>query len=236
MDDINSTVFIVDDDQDLRESLEYLVGSVGIATRVYPSAVQFLAEFQTSQPGCLVCDVRMPDMSGLDLFEQLASLGSRMPVILMTAYADVPMAIRALENGAAEFIEKPFNAQVMLERIQRALAEDRQSREALAAWGDFAHRVEGLTDKEQETLQLLLEGAANKVMATRLGITERAVEQRRASVMKKLNVNSLAELIRQFTQFEILFSRNGDGAGSGPPGRSNRIAPFSNRIPHRRLR
>lgn len=210
MDEPAPTVFIVDDDQDLRESLEYLMHTVGIPTKVYCSARQFLADLQPSVPGCLVCDVRMPEMSGLELFEQLIAMGSHMPVILMTAYADVPMAIRALENGAKEFIEKPFNAQVMLEKIQRSLAEDAERRRSLAAWEEFGQRVGDLTEKEMEILELLLDGAANKVMATRLGITERAIEARRASVMKKLNVNSLAELIRLFTEYEIL-CRNGVG-------------------------
>jgi FixJ family two-component response regulator len=199
------TVFIVDDDPDMRESLEYLMGSLAIPTKAYASAGDFLAEFQAWQPGCLVCDVRMPDMSGLDLFEHLAAMGSRLPVILMTAYADVPMAIRALQSGVVEFIEKPFNAHVMLERIQRALAQDREQRESIAAWEEFACGMADLTDKERETLDMLLEGAANKVMAARLDISERAVEMRRASVMKKLQVASLAELIRRVTQYELLF-------------------------------
>lgn len=205
MADTAPTVFIVDDDPDMRESLEYLLQSLGIVTKTYDSAGAFLAEFQSWQPGCLVCDVRMPDMSGLDLFEHLSRMGSHLPVILMTAFADVPMAIRALQSGAAEFIEKPFNAQVMLERIQRALAQDRERRASVSEWEEFACGMADLTDKERETLDMLLEGAANKVMAARLDISERAIEMRRASVMKKLQVNSLAELIRRVTQYELLF-------------------------------
>lgn len=201
------TVFIVDDDPDMRESLEFLLASLAIPTRTFGSANAFLAEFQSGQPGCLVCDVRMPDLSGLDLYERLRSMGSHLPVILMTAYADVPMAIRALQAGVVEFIEKPFNAHVMLERIQRALAQDRERRTSAAAWDEFACGIAQLTDKEKETLGLLLDGASNKVMAARLDISERAVEMRRASVMKKLQVNSLAELIRRVTQYEILFSQ-----------------------------
>lgn len=199
------TVFIVEDDPDMRESLVFLLKSLGITTKSYPSAGAFLSEFQTWQPGCLVCDVRMPDMSGLDLFEHLVAAGSRLPVILMTAYADVPMAIRALQAGAAEFIEKPFNAHQMLERIQRALAQDSERRASVSAWEEFACGMNELTEKERETLDMLLEGAANKVIAARLDISERAVEMRRASVMKKLQVTSLAELIRRVTQFQLLF-------------------------------
>lgn len=207
MDDLVPTVLIVDDDPDMRESLEFLLSSLGIATKTYSSATAFLENFEPWQPGCLVCDVRMPDMSGLELFERLTAMGSRLPVILMTAYADVPMAIRALQSGVVEFIEKPFNAQIMLERIQRALAQDRERRASVAAWEEFACGMAELTEKERETLGLLLQGAANKVMAARLDISERAVEMRRASVMKKLQVATLAELIRRVTQYELLFQQ-----------------------------
>ena len=203
------TVFIVADDLDRLESLEYLLKSLGIATKSYASATTFLKDFQPWRRGCLVCDVRMPDMSGLDLFEHLTSIGCHLPVIMMTAYADVPMAIRALKAGAAEFVEKPFNAHVMLERIQRALAQDSECRASAVAWQSFAMGMADLTDKEREALDMLLEGAANKVIAARLDISERAVEMRRASVMKKLQVSSLAELIRRVTQFQFLFPENG---------------------------
>ena len=199
------TAFIVDDDPEMRESLEFLIQSIGIATASFASAAEFLAEFQPSQSGCLICDVRMPEMSGLELFEALDRLGSRLPVILMTAYADVPMAIRALKSGVAEFIEKPFSAQVMLEAIQRALADDHGRRTSIKTWEDFAQRMENLTDKERVTLDQVLSGSPNKLIAARLEITERAVEVRRASIMKKLDVNSFADLIRQVTRYELLF-------------------------------
>lgn len=200
-----ATAFIVDDDPDMRASLEYLVQSVGIATVTYPSATDFLATFEPSQSGCLVCDVRMPEMTGLDLLEQIGRRGNLLPVILMTAFADVPMAIRALKLGAAEFIEKPFTAQLMLEAIQRALADDQGRRASLQVWEEFGQRMAQLTDKECQTLSLILSGAANKAIAARLQITERAIEVRRASIMKKLSVNSFAELIRLVTHYELLF-------------------------------
>jgi len=204
-----ATVFIVDDDTDMRDSLAYLLQSVGIASRAFSSANLFLNEFRTDQPGCLVCDVRMPDMSGLELYERIVTAGGQIPVIFMTAYADVPMAIRALRTGAVEFVEKPFNAQTMLERIQRALAEDRERRESAAHWRDVGVRMDSLTDKEREVLAMILEGAPNKAIAAKTEITERAVEMRRASVMRKLQVHSLAELIRLVTQFEMITdSRN----------------------------
>ena len=200
-----ATVFIIDDDSEMRASLEFLIQSIGIATNSFASAAEFLAEFQPSQHGSLICDVRMPGMSGLDLFEQLQRRGSRLPVILMTAYADVPMAIRALKLGVAEFIEKPFSAQVILDAIQRALAEDHNRRTSLEAWEDFSQRMGTLTDKERATLQLMLTGAPNKAVATRLDITERAIEVRRASIMRKLDVNTFAELVRQVTRYELHF-------------------------------
>ncbi|MES2794086.1 MAG: response regulator [Planctomycetota bacterium] len=198
-----SIIYVVDDDTDSRESLLYLLQTVGLPTRAYPSAIEFLRELDINQPGCLVCDVRMPGMSGLDLFEKLTASGSQLPVIFITAYADVPMAVRALKSGAVEFVEKPFHAQTMLERIQRALAEDRRRRAELAIWSEFSLRLESLTEKERETLTFVREGAPNKAIAMRLNITERAVEMRRASLMKKLHAHSLAELIRLVTQAEI---------------------------------
>lgn len=146
---------------------------------------------------------RMPGMSGLDLFESLTGAGSQLPVIFMTTYADGPMAVRALKSGATEFVEKPFHAQTMLERIQRALAADRQRRLEAAGWNEFQQRLASLTDKERETLTFVREGAPNKAIAMRLNITERAVEMRRASLMKKLDAHSLAELIRLVTETEL---------------------------------
>ena len=208
--DVPSTIFVVDDDADARESLVYLLQTVGLAARAFASAAEFLQAVDIHQPGCLVCDVRMPEMSGLDLFEQLTAAGSLLPVIFITAYADVPMAVRALKSGAAEFIEKPFNAQTMLERIQRALTEDRRRREQAAQLTEFRRRIDSLTDKERETLAFVREGAPNKAIAATLDITERAVEMRRASLMKKLQAHSVAELIRLVTEHEIISEHRND--------------------------
>ena len=203
MSDAQGTAFVVDNDADMRESLAYLLQSVGVATKTYASAREFLSSYQPDVPGCLVCDVRMPEVSGLDLVEQLRTAGCLLPVIFMSAHADVPMVIRAMKMGAAEFLEKPFNAQVMLERIQRALLDDRRRRAEAAEWNAFARRMAELSDKERETLTMILEGVPNKTMAARLEISERGVEMRRASLMRKLRANSLAELIRLVTQHEL---------------------------------
>lgn len=202
--DVPPTVFIVDDDPDMRHSIEFLMQSVRIATMSYASAAEFLADFHPSKSGCLICDVRMPEMSGLDLFEKLDRMGSRIPVILMTAYADVPMAIRALKLGVADFVEKPFSAQHMLEGVQRAITEDHVRRESLKSWQEFTLRMDSLTDKERATLEQIISGSPNKTIAAQLAITERAVEVRRASIMKKLDVNSTPELVRRVTRYQLL--------------------------------
>ena len=207
-----STVFVVDDDPATRESLEFLFGTLDIHSKIYASAHDFLADFRSSSPGCLVCDVRMPDMSGLELLDRLAAMGTQLPVILITAYADVPMAIREFQSGAADFVEKPFNAQVMLERVQRILAQDLERRASIAEWDEFSRRMASLTEKEREALTMLLDGQSNKFIASRLDISERAVEMRRASVMKTLQANSLVEMIRRVTQFEMLFPKRKPGA------------------------
>ena len=191
-----ATVHLVDDDAEMRDSLRWLLQSVGMNVELYASADEFLTRFQDSGPGALVLDVRMPGASGLDLFEQLRRRGCEMPVIFITAYADVPMAIRAMRSGAVEFVEKPFNRQVLLERVQRAIRQDTERRNRSARRALLEERFRDLTDKENEVLALVMQGLPNKAIAVRLGVTSRAVEMRRAGLMKKLGVTSLAELLR----------------------------------------
>jgi FixJ family two-component response regulator len=202
-DTLEPVVHVVDDDPDMRDSLTYLMQSVGLAVRTYDSAAEFLAEYRDQRPGCLLFDVRMPEISGLELYEQLLAQGVRLPVIFMTAFADVPMAVRALKSGAVEFIEKPFHMQSLLERVQRAIADDVARRAQGEQWDDFGRRLADLTSREREVLELVLTGVPNKAIANKLEITERTVELRRASVMKKLHVQSTIELIRLVTQYEI---------------------------------
>lgn len=196
-------VHIVDDDRDMRDSLAYLLRSVDLAVQVYATATEFLALYRPQQPGCLLFDVRMPDISGLELYERLVAQGVTVPVIFMTAYADVPMAVRALKSGAVEFLEKPFNRQMLLERVQRAIADDLARRQQGEQWDEFALRLSDLTERERNVLDLVLTGVPNKAIAAKLEITERTVELRRASLMKKLDVSSAVELIRLMTQFEM---------------------------------
>lgn len=192
----DATVYVVDDDPDMRDSLRWLLKTVGLRVEAFGSAEEFLGGFAPSGPGCLVLDVRMPGTSGLDLFEELARRGEGLPVIFITAYADVPMAIRAMKSGAVEFVEKPFNRQTLLEKIQRAVRQDVERHREHADREAIRARFLSLTDKEREVLEAILEGEPNKAVAARLNVSTRAVEMRRASLMKKLGVRSSMELVR----------------------------------------
>ncbi len=217
--DLAPVVHVVDDDPDMRDSLIFLMQSVNLATRVYASATEFLTLYRDDRPGCLLFDVRMPDISGLELYEQLLAQGVRLPVIFMTAFADVPMAVRALKSGAIEFLEKPFHLQSLLERVQKAIADDIARRATGEQWTEIGRRLAELTTREREVLEMVLTGIPNKTIASRLEITERTVELRRASVMKKLQVQSTVELIRMVTQYEGYVTQNrlpsGTGSGNG---------------------
>lgn len=203
------TVYIVDDDPDMRDSLRWLLKTVGLRTVAYASAEEFAREPREDGPACLVLDVRMPGPSGLDLFEKLCEGGATLPVLFITAHADVPMAVRAMKSGAVEFLEKPFNGQVLLEKIQHALRESAARLERRAAHDGLRARFAALTDKEREVLALIREGMANKEIATRLEITPRAVEMRRAGLMRKLGAESLPELLRLALSFEdVATARN----------------------------
>lgn len=191
-----SLVYIVDDDPDMRDSLRWLMKTVGIRAQTFASAAEFLRDFTPNGPGCVILDVRMPGTSGLDLFEELVARGEDMPVIFITAHADVPMAVRAMKSGAVEFVEKPFNRQTLLDKVQRAIKDDSERRSRMAARAGLSRRFQQLTDKEREVLELIKEGCPNKEIASRLQITPRAVELRRSSLMRKLGVRSLIELLR----------------------------------------
>jgi FixJ family two-component response regulator len=190
------TVYIVDDDPDMRDSLRWLVKTVGLRAVTCASAEEFLLGFQADGPACLVLDVRMPGTGGLNLFDNLLARGLRIPVLFITAHADVPMAVRAMKSGAVEFLEKPFNGQVLLEKIQRALRDDADRLARQRALDEFRARFGTLTGKEREVLAMIRDGRSNKEIAILLEITPRAVELRRASLMKKLGAGSLPELLR----------------------------------------
>ena len=196
------TVFVVDDDEAVRNSLRFLLKSVGLATRTLASAAEFLETYSPSQPGCLVLDVRMPGMSGLELQQQLNVRGAVIPVIVITGHGDIPMAVEAMQHGAFDFLQKPFRDQDLIDRIQRALAKDARNRSSLKEHDRIRQRFDSLTPREREVLTLMTRGKANKVMAAELGLSQRTVEIHRARVMEKSGAASLAQLVRMVMDLE----------------------------------
>ena len=195
-------VFIVDDDAAVRSSLRLLVKSVGLSAAVFTSAQEFLSSYDTRQPGCLVLDVRMPGMSGLELQQQLNLRGAVIPVIFITGHGDIPMAVEAMQHGAFDFLQKPFRDQELIDRIQRALEKDRENRAALGQRARIRERLDSLTPREREVLALVTSGKANKVMAADLGLSQRTVEIHRAHVMEKMAASSIAQLVRMVLDLE----------------------------------
>lgn len=191
-----ATVFIVDDDDAVRSSLRLLLKSVGLQATAFPSARDYLAAWDPDQPGCLVLDVRMPGMSGLELQEELNRRGAIVPVIFITGHGDIPMAVEAMQHGAFDFLQKPFRDQDLIDRIQKATERDAANRTQLREKEQIRARFDSLTPREREVLSLVTSGKANKVMAGDLGVSQRTVEIHRARVMEKMHAASLAQLVR----------------------------------------
>ena len=185
------TVFIVDDDAAVRDSIKELVESVGLRAQSYASGQAFLDDFQPQRAGCLVLDVRMAGMSGLQLQHKLGELGAGIPVIIITGHGDVPMAVRALQAGAADFIQKPYRDQLLLDSINKALAADMAARRSAAGMDKLAM----LSKRDREVFDKLLEGGSSKHIARDLGISPRTVEAHRRSLLHKLEVGSVKELM-----------------------------------------
>ena len=195
------TVFIVDDDAAVRDSIQELVESVGLHAQAYDSGQAFLDDFQQQRPGCLVLDVRMANMSGLALQEKLNGLDAGVPVIIITGHGDVPMAVRALQAGAADFIQKPYRDQLLLDSINNALAVDAAARRSSIGSDDLAKQLETLTKREREILDMLVDGKRSKDIARALGISPRTVEAHRQNTLRKMEVSSVKELIfKKFLQ------------------------------------
>jgi two-component system response regulator FixJ len=190
------TVFVVDDDQAMRTSLQWLIESTGMQVRTFESADAFLAAYYPGRSGCLLLDVRMPGMSGLELQGYLAREGYRLPVIMITGHGDVPMAVKAMKAGAVDFIEKPFHDEDLLRSIRNALDLDQRRRANQSARAEIATRLAELTPREHEVLAMVTDGKSNKEMAAALGVTPKTVEAHRARVMEKMRAESLAELVR----------------------------------------
>lgn len=197
-----TTVFIVDDDQEVRDALQLLMESVGLKVEAYSSAQGFLGQFDPDRPGCMILDVRMPGMSGLDLQAKLAQERLHPPIVIITGHGDVPMAVRAVQAGAVDFIQKPFNDQALLDCVHRALSRDAEQRGEASRLQDIQDRFDRLTPREQEVLHLVIAGKRNKVIAAELGISQSTVEAHRAKVMEKMEASTLSDLMRMVLALE----------------------------------
>ena len=192
--DLRPTVFVVDDDQAVRESTQRLMQSVDLAVEVYPDAVSFLEGYDPGRPGCLLLDIRMPGMSGLDLQERLVEHGVRIPVIVISAHGDVEQAVRAMKAGAVDFIKKPCQGPVLLERIREALVLDSRIRQIEAERAEIAARAARLTPRECEVASLLSAGDSPKQIALKLGLSRKTVDVHRGHIVMKMRADSLIEL------------------------------------------
>lgn len=190
------TVFVVDDDQAVRDALSLLLKAGGLRVETFPNAVSFLNANPGDRPGCVLLDVRMPGMSGLELQEHLTACGIRLPIIMITGHGDVAMAIRAMKAGALDFIEKPFNSQVLLKRVREAVELDARARRQQTQRASVAARLKLLSRRERQVLEGMLAGKYNKTIAVELGISLSTVEAHRKKVMEKLQAGSLSEVIR----------------------------------------
>ncbi len=190
------TVFIVDDDAAIRFAMQALMDSVNLNHEIFASADEFLEKTVEQRPGCLVLDIRMPGLGGLELQEELIRRGNTLPIIFITGHGDVPMAVEAMQKGAVDFIQKPFRDQELLDRIREALATDEERREEQQAHAEVAARLARLTNREREVFDLVVTGKPNKVIAYELGVSQRTVEIHRARVMEKMQARSLADLVK----------------------------------------
>ncbi len=195
--DDTTTVFVVDDDPEIRESLQWLLESAGIEVTAFGSPQSFLDACRQDMRGCLLLDLRMPDMNGLALQRELAARGIHLPTIILTAHADVPTAVEAMRAGAVDVIQKPFEDRLLLDRIHQALREDASARRREEEHAQVVERVASLTPREREVLERLADGATTKEVARILGISVRTAEVHRANVMRKMEAGSLAELVTQ---------------------------------------
>ena len=191
-----ATVFVVDDDPALRDSLRWLFASVKLSVETFASAREFLDAYRGDRPGCLVVDVRMPEMSGLDLQRELKARDAALPLIFITGHGDVPMAVSAMKDGAVDFVQKPFNDQLLLELVQKTVERGMAQARQRAAREDVHRRLEDLTPRERQVLKRIVAGEPNKAIATQLGLSEKTIEFHRANVMEKMHAKSLAELVK----------------------------------------
>jgi FixJ family two-component response regulator len=188
-------VYLVDDDEAVRDALGMLFKSIGLVHEAYASALDFLQRYDPGRHSCLIADIRMPGLSGLELQQRLNDQRAEIPVIFITGHGDVPMAVTAMKSGAADFIQKPFRDQDLIDRINKALARDGERRKGRAEEDDIRRRIALLTPRESEVMRRVVRGQANKVIAMDLGVSQRTVELHRARVMRKVRLRSVAELV-----------------------------------------
>jgi FixJ family two-component response regulator len=199
-----ATVFIVDDDAQVRESLKDLIRSVGLRVELFASAQEFLRGQHPDAPTCLVLDVRMPGLSGLDLQKQASEAGLEIPIIFITGHGDIPMTVRAMKAGAIEFLSKPFRDQDLLDAIQQALERSRNAREQQAVTKELRRRFASLTSRQREVMERVVAGLINKETGAELGISEKTVKIQRHQVMEKMGARSLPELVRMADSLGII--------------------------------
>ena len=196
MTDIQQTVYVVEDDEAVRDSLELLLKSDGKPVKTYESATAFLKDYSDKMAGCIVLDIRMPGMDGMELQKKLNEKHSILPIIFVTGHGDVPMAVDAMKEGAVDFIQKPYREEALLEKIEAALKQDLEQRKSLDEKQEIIRRIKSLTPREHEIMDRMIAGQANKVIAIELEISQRTVEIHRSRVMHKMGTHSLAHLVR----------------------------------------
>jgi len=196
------TVFVVDDDEQVRDAMKLLMNSVGLQVETFASGEEYLEQFDPARPGCLLLDVRMQGISGLDVQERLVLEQVQPPIIIITGHGDVPMAVRAVKAGAVDFIEKPFNEQVLLDSVHRAIELDGEHRGRALQLADISEHLQRLTPREREILNLVVAGKRNKEIARELGISQSTVEAHRAKVMEKMQAESLSDLMRMMLSLQ----------------------------------